>query len=216
VRSLRLLAALCLAFAVACASARTSTTLKETPLASDIQAPGLLFQLRYQPADAAEVQRVARQHRRHLVKGDMGGGPAPPQIVIIHAGQIVMHQGVGVQRLDRRAHPQGARIIHPEQPRRMQHQEGPEPLAAGHDGVAHGLLHPGLAAFGARQHRVQGGIDEFGAGGDSPIQLVMGQMGHTGDPPWGRFDHPGQIIGHNAPSDVSLGPPGPRPQAKLS
>jgi hypothetical protein len=58
VRSLRLLAALCLAFAVACASARTSTTLKETPLASDIQAPGLLFQLRYQPADAAEVQRL--------------------------------------------------------------------------------------------------------------------------------------------------------------
>jgi hypothetical protein len=58
VRSTRLLAALCLAFAVACASARTSTTLKETPLASDVQAPGLLFQLRYQPADAAEVQRL--------------------------------------------------------------------------------------------------------------------------------------------------------------
>jgi hypothetical protein len=58
VRSSRLLAVLGVGLAVACASGRTSTTLKETPLASEVQAPGLLFQLRYQPADAAEVQRL--------------------------------------------------------------------------------------------------------------------------------------------------------------
>ena len=39
---------------------------------------------------------VTRQHRRHLVKGDVGGGTAPAQIVVVHAGQIVMHQAVGV------------------------------------------------------------------------------------------------------------------------
>ena len=44
-------------------------------------------------------KRVARQHRRHLIKGDMGGGAAAAQIVIVHAGQIVMHQRIGVQRL---------------------------------------------------------------------------------------------------------------------
>jgi hypothetical protein len=58
VRSFRLLAALGLAITVACAARRPSSTLKETPLASEVQAPGLLFQLRYQPADAAEVQRL--------------------------------------------------------------------------------------------------------------------------------------------------------------
>ena len=70
------------------------------------------------------------QHRRHLVKGDMGGGTAPAQIVIVHAGQIVMHQAVGMQRLDRSPHPQGPRIIDSKQPGRMQHQEGPQALAA--------------------------------------------------------------------------------------
>ena len=129
-------------------------------------------------------QRVARQHRRHLVKGDMGGGTAAAQIVIVHAGQIVMHQASRCAAPRWRRRPaRHARIIHPEQPRRMQHQEGPQPLAARHDGIAHGLLHPGLAARGLGQDRVQGRIHQLGAGG-----YGIGQLGRC--PPW----WPGALI----------------------
>jgi hypothetical protein len=58
VRSTRLIVTLGLATALACSSTRVSTISKEKPLASEVQAPGLLFRLLYQPTDAAEVQRL--------------------------------------------------------------------------------------------------------------------------------------------------------------
>ena len=45
-------------------------------------------------------KRIARQHRGRLVEGLLGRGPAAAQIVVVHAGQIVMHQRIGVQGLD--------------------------------------------------------------------------------------------------------------------
>ncbi len=116
-------------------------------------------------------QGVSRQHRRHLVKGNVGGGAATAQVVIVHAGQVVMHQAVGMQGLDGRADPQGPAVIHPEQPGGVQHQERPQPLAPGHHGIAHGLLHPGLAAGGLWQHRIQGRIDQLGGGRDDLRQV---------------------------------------------
>jgi hypothetical protein len=61
VRSTRLLPLLGLAFVVACASGRTSNTLREKPLAAEVKAPGLLFQVFYQKADAAQMQRLRTQ-----------------------------------------------------------------------------------------------------------------------------------------------------------
>jgi hypothetical protein len=59
VRSLRLL--LLVSLAIACASARTSSTPEEKPLTSEVETPGLLFRVLYQPADAAEARRLRRQ-----------------------------------------------------------------------------------------------------------------------------------------------------------
>ena len=134
-------------------------------------------------------QRVPRQHRRHFVKSDMGGGAAAAQIVIVHARQIVMHQRIGMQRLDRRPHPQGTGIVHPEQACGMQHQERAEALAPRHDGVAHGLLDPGLAPLRTGQDRVQGGVHKLCGYGNG--------LGEAADirPGWGR---PVKIIGHDA------------------
>ena len=130
-------------------------------------------------------QRIARQHRRHLVKSDMGGGAATAQIVVIHAGQIVMHQRISVQGFDGGADAQGPRIRHAEQPRRLQHQEGAQPLAARLDGIAHGFLHPGLAAGGLGQHRVQGGVHQprrFCDGGLEGLSVVAARGQN-----WSRF-----------------------------
>ena len=52
----------------------------------------------------------------------------------------------------------------------MQHQEGPQPLAARRDGIAHGFLDPRLAPRGPGQDGVQGGVHRLGAGGDGRRQ----------------------------------------------
>jgi len=60
VRTTRLLATLGPAVLLACATARTPSTLRETPLAAQVEAPGLLFEVLYTPSDAGEVQRIER------------------------------------------------------------------------------------------------------------------------------------------------------------
>ena len=47
------------------------------------------------------LQRVADQDRGGLVEGAVAGRPAAPQIVVVHGGQVVVHQGVDVDELDR-------------------------------------------------------------------------------------------------------------------
>ena len=73
-------------------------------------------------------------------------GLAPAQIVIIHAGQVVMDQGIGVQHLDCRARPASDRESGGAPNSRRPHaatRKGRMPLAPGHHGIAHCFLHPG-------------------------------------------------------------------------
>jgi hypothetical protein len=60
VRIPRLLAATGPAVLLACATARTPSTPRETPLAARVQAPGLLFEVIYTAPDAPEVPRIER------------------------------------------------------------------------------------------------------------------------------------------------------------
>ena len=48
------------ALLLACATARPLSTARETTLAAEVQAPGLLFELQYTKADEAQVQRIQR------------------------------------------------------------------------------------------------------------------------------------------------------------
>ena len=54
--------------------------------------------LRQKPEGMGQ-QRVPGQQRRRLVKGLVGRGASPAKVVIVHAGQVVMDEGVGVQAL---------------------------------------------------------------------------------------------------------------------
>ena len=67
-------------------------------------------------------------------------GLPPTQGVIIHARHVIMHQRIGVQRLDRAGGGGGLRVHHPVQPRAFDHQKGSQALAACH-GIAHRLGH---------------------------------------------------------------------------
>ncbi len=52
------------------------------------------------------VQAIAGQYGRRLVKRLVDGRLAPAHVVIVHRGQIVMHQRIDMDALDRQADPQ--------------------------------------------------------------------------------------------------------------
>ncbi len=82
-----------------------------------------------------------------------------------------MHQRIGVQHLDRRGGAQRPRLRHAEQGRALEDQERPKPLAAGEDGVVHGLADAGVVALHGRQQPLQGRI---GLGAFELHRLVQG------------------------------------------
>ncbi len=84
-------------------------------------------------------ERITGEDRGCLVELAVGRGLAATQIVIVHRRQVVMHQRIGMHHLDGGGGAQGAVAAHAEQVRRGHHEKGPEPLAADHDGVAHGV-----------------------------------------------------------------------------
>jgi hypothetical protein len=47
------------------------------------------------------LQRVAGKHRHGFAEHDMAGGATTPQCVVIHCRQIVVHQRIGMDQLDR-------------------------------------------------------------------------------------------------------------------
>ena len=55
---------------------------------------------------------------------------AAAQIVVIHAGHVVMHERIGVQRLDGRGGGHRLRLGDAIQRGRFEHQKGAQPLAA--------------------------------------------------------------------------------------
>ena len=48
------------------------------------------------------LQRVAHENRRGFVEGAMARGPAAAQVVVVHRGQVVVHEAVDVHELDGR------------------------------------------------------------------------------------------------------------------
>ena len=80
------------------------------------------------------------QHRDAFSEDDMSGGLTAAQIVVVHAGQVVVHEGVGVDDLNRTGGTEGVPGISTAGLRSSETENGPEALAAREDGVAHGLV----------------------------------------------------------------------------
>ena len=62
---------------------------------------GLVTIVEGEETEGLGEQGIASQNGRRLVKLDMGGWFTPPQGTVVHAGKIVMDEGVGMQALDR-------------------------------------------------------------------------------------------------------------------
>jgi hypothetical protein len=76
------------------------------------------------------LQGVPRQDRGGLVEGLVAGGPAAPQVVVVHGRQVVVDQRIGVDQLHR--HRRGVQPpgFHPQGAPRGIYQHRPYPLAA--------------------------------------------------------------------------------------
>jgi hypothetical protein len=107
-------------------------------------------------------QGVAGEHRGRLVEGHMSRRQPPPQIIIVHAGQIVVDQGIGVQNLDGSGHPQSAGGIDAKQGRGAHDQERPQPLSPRENSIAHSLVDALMQTMGLGQNPAQHPIHILG------------------------------------------------------
>jgi hypothetical protein len=82
-------------------------------------------------------QRVAGEDGRRLVESLVHGRAAAAQVVVVHRRQIVVDERIAVQQFERRAGARHALARGAEQPRRLDHQKRPQPLAAAQHGVPH-------------------------------------------------------------------------------
>src|SRR5690606_31299018 len=89
----------------------------------------------------------------------VAGRSTAAQVVVVHARQVVVHQAVRVQTLERGAGAQGIGRIASSSSTAQQRQQRPQPLAAREQRVVHRLVQAGRAGFGGGQQFAQGGFD---------------------------------------------------------
>src|SRR5690606_18397894 len=105
-------------------------------------------------------QGVSRQDGDALPILDVAGGPSPAEIVVVHAGEVVVHQRVGVDALDGGGGRERGVVAAATGFRRGQAEDGTKPFSAGEEAVAHGFVQRGWTRPGPGQVAVQGLVDE--------------------------------------------------------
>ena len=92
-----------------------------------------------QPLKRRSLERIPRQQGQPFTVFHMAGGLAPAKLVIVHAGQVIVNEGIGVKHfhctgiVQRRLHLAASRLAE------LQHQHRPHPLASGQQAVPHGV-----------------------------------------------------------------------------
>ncbi len=98
-------------------------------------------------AERLGEEAIAGQDRHVLAERLVAGETATPEVVVVHGRKVVVDQRVGVDQLDRRPERKHRGPGQPERAGCGEHQDGPDPLAAGQQRVAHRLLQPGGGKF---------------------------------------------------------------------
>jgi hypothetical protein len=84
---------------------------------------------------------------------------AAPKIVVVHAGQIIVNEGVSVQDFNGARCGQGFFLVATHDPATLNDQEGAQPLPASEDTVSHRLVKQRWEFILFRQPLVQKGIN---------------------------------------------------------
>ena len=90
--------------------------------------------------DGLGEEAVAREDRHVLPEHDVAGGLAAAQLVVIHRGEVVVDQGVGVDQLDGRRQRDHVLLRVAERLCSGEGEHRPDPLATREQRVAHRLL----------------------------------------------------------------------------
>ena len=101
------------------------------------------------------LQGVAGEDRHRLAELDVAGGPAATQRIVVHRGQVVVHQRVGVDQFHHagRCIQRGAVLA--QRFRRGVDQQRAQPLDATQPGIAHRTVQFGGGAIGRRQATIE-------------------------------------------------------------
>ena len=110
---------------------------------------------RQQHPKRLRLQRVAgkRCHRHavnHVVRR-----LAAAQRIVVHAGQIVVDQRIGMHHFQRAGKRQRSEVVQPAQTRKFQRQHRAQPLSAGEQAVAHGFIELRAALLSVQKKTAQ-------------------------------------------------------------
>ena len=141
---------------------------------------GVLVQ---QDVKGGGLQGVAGEDGGGLVIGPVHGRTAAADVVVVHTGQVVMDQAVGMDAFQGTGGAQHRPLLDVEQIGGLEGEEGTQPLAGAKGGIAHGLGQARFRAIGAGQEFIQGNSDQVGdlghpvdhalfrrVGGEDPVQ----------------------------------------------
>jgi len=142
------------------------------------------------------LQGVAYQQGGGLVVFHMAGGAAAAQHVVIHAGHVVVDQGIDVDHFHGTGHAVQGLVAGAGELAGGEGQQGAYPFAAAQGAVAHGVVQAPGNGFGPRQIAAQGGLGTgldlghpvgegrrctcVGGGGHGHRKVKVGQEGCAG------------------------------------
>ena len=105
--------------------------------------------------EGQRVQRIARQNGRGLAEGLMNRRLAPPQVIVVHAGKVVMDQRMNVDAFHCQPCAQRRSPRHSEQIACSNHEKGPEPFPTRDRGMTHRLIETIATIPGQGQRAIQ-------------------------------------------------------------
>ncbi len=94
---------------------------------------------------------IAREYGDRFAEDAVIGGPTAAKIIIVHAGEIVMNQGVGVNALDGASGGEREGFFPSHSPSGGEAEDGAEAFAACKKTVAHGSVDEGGLGLGGDQ-----------------------------------------------------------------
>ena len=125
-------------------------------------------------------QRVAREHGDAFAEDLVVGRLATAEIVVVHRGQIIVDERVGVDALHGAGERHGVGFAAATGFGGGEAERGAHAFAAGKERIAHGFVDGGWPGFFGRQEFIERGIDGFGARGQELPQIEWVFGGHDG------------------------------------
>ena len=119
-----------------------------------------------QDCEGFREQAVPREDGLAFAEGHVAGGFAAPQVVIVHGGQVIVDEGLGVDVFQGRGAGEGDLRRASERFGGQHAEHRTHALAPGFEAVAHGLAHPW--GFSVLQWTQEPGFEQ----GDEAIQVL--------------------------------------------